>query len=74
MSAEAENTFRALKDEKPIVTSHLCLVGWHKWTKWELTDTYRHSRGESLVGRSFIYKSVCVHCDIPRVKTIKETP
>ena len=34
MSAEKENVFRTLREEDLLVTSKLCSLGWHKWTKY----------------------------------------
>ena len=35
---EAENTYRALKDQEPLITRLLCYVGWHKWTKYDAPE------------------------------------
>ena len=29
-----ENTFRALKDQEPIVERWQCRIGLHRWMKW----------------------------------------
>lgn len=39
MSPEKENTFRMLRDERPLKTSIWCSLGIHKWTKWSKPDT-----------------------------------
>jgi len=31
---EAENTFRTLKEQTPLIKSIWCYIGLHRWTMW----------------------------------------
>ena len=57
MNAEKENTWRALQDQPPIVSSFWCRLGWHKWTKW----TQIKKSSSSIYSRQ---ERECVHCSI----------
>lgn len=54
---EAQNTFRALKDLPPMVTSFLCRFGWHGWEQWEVP---RKSSGSIYIRQG----RYCAHCRI----------
>jgi hypothetical protein len=70
MSPEKENTFRALKDEPLLMTSHWCKFGIHKWTRYtdptKLGTRYRVSAFAPTGYYSImIQEKRCVHCNIP---------
>ena len=64
MTAEEENTFRALKDEPLLITSWLCRFGWHRWAKW--SEVYIPKNG-----RMNIQHAHCVDCNTMRVRKVK---
>ena len=53
MNIEAENTFRALKDDPLLITSWLCRFGWHRWTQW--SEVYLPKNGTNNIQHA--------HCD-----------
>ena len=66
MSPEKENTFRALKDEPLLMTSHWCKFGIHKWTRY--TDPVRIGRNEIATSAYYAImrqEKRCVHYNIP---------
>lgn len=63
---EKQNTFRALKDEKPLVTSFLCRLGWHNWEQWGKVVT--HQDGAYV---HFNQTRSCADCKLGEIKTIK---
>jgi len=62
---EAENTFRALKDQAPLVTRFLCYVGKHSWTKY--TEPEDETRG---IYTFRIQKRYCAGCGLFDEKTL----
>ena len=62
---EAENTFRALKDQTPLVTRFLCHFGFHRWTKYE--ELSEEKRGPWSYG---IQKRHCADCGLHSEKVI----
>jgi hypothetical protein len=63
MNVEAENTFRALKDEPLLITSWLCRFGWHRWTQW--SEVYLPKGG-----RNNVQHGHCGHCNKMRVRKV----
>ena len=53
MNIDQENTWRALQDEVPLVTSWLCRFGWHRWSQW--SEVYLPKNGANNIQHS--------HCD-----------
>lgn len=62
---EAENTFRALKDEAPLITRFWCRFNRHRWTKY--TDLTEEKRGIYLYG---VQKRHCAGCGLYEEKII----
>jgi len=63
MTPEAENVWRTLKDELPIVTSFWCRLKFHKWTKWHTekeANEYIAGKGNYIMVRQ---RRACVHCN-----------
>jgi hypothetical protein len=56
---EAENTFRALKDQPPLSTGFWCRFGWHRWLKWEAPKR----SPSSIYVRQGRYCANCNHYD-----------
>lgn len=71
MSAEKENTFRALKDERLLMTSIWCIFGIHKWTRYsdpvKIETTYSNGAYRSIMRQD----KRCVHCNIPAYREYK---
>jgi hypothetical protein len=62
---EAENTFRALKNESPLATGLFCGIGIHKWTMWATPQIRK-------VG-AWVYQEQyrqCVHCGKMGIKQL----
>jgi hypothetical protein len=53
---EKLNTFRALQELPPAVTSVWCRLNWHNWTKWGDVEHSNHS----IWARQ---NRFCVHCN-----------
>lgn len=68
MKVEHENLIRTLKDQPTLVSSILCRLGWHRWTKWiNLPVTLRYD------GTKVRYQErYCVHCNRLQVKRADE--
>ena len=64
---EAENTFRILKNETPLITRFLCYVGWHKYTLY--SEPVTEKQGAWTV---CVQKRRCVGCGIHQMKTLWE--
>ena len=62
---EAENTFRALKDQEPLITRLMCYIGKHNWTRYG--RTIDEKRGMYTFR---IQKRYCVGCGLHNEKTI----
>lgn len=59
--SNAENTFRALKDQPQFVERWQCKVGLHRWTRW--SDPERKS------GQIYFYHHKhCVDCNDYRIE------
>lgn len=67
MNVEEENTYRALRDEQPLITSRWCSFGIHKWEKW--SKPYQHDKSKATL----IQHSYCACCNLIRAKKV-ETP
>ena len=61
MTPDEENTWRALKDQIPLVTSWLCGFRIHKWTKW--CEPFRY-------GSYYYQTKECVHCNAKRKQSV----
>lgn len=61
---EAENTFRILQEQKPLVTGFWCRFGIHKWTKWG--NPYQPNKN----GDKYIQNKVCAHCNDYRIRKV----
>lgn len=57
MSVEEDNTFRALKGDRLLVSSWWCKWGFHKWTKWDNSN-----RVKTYVDEYIVQKKECAHC------------
>ena len=55
---EKQNTFRALTDKQPLITSFLCYLGIHSWTKWS-----QPTRKEEW-SSTYIQTRFCRHCNL----------
>ena len=66
MNVEAENTFRALKDETLLVSSMWCRVGWHTWEHW--SDPYL----PSSTAKHNIQHRYCCHCNKGEVRRLSD--
>jgi hypothetical protein len=64
---EAENTFRALSNDYPLVTSIWCRVGLHKYTKYTVPDT----RKEGLYDVLYQLRG-CDHCGVVEIKVLRK--
>jgi hypothetical protein len=53
---EKLNTFRALQELPPVVTSFWCRFGIHNWTKWSDVQ----SSNSTIWARQHRY---CIHCN-----------
>jgi len=53
---EKLNTFRALQELPPVVTSFWCRFNWHTWTKWGSVE----SSNSTIWARQ---NRFCVHCN-----------
>ena len=62
---EAENTFRALKDQEPLITRLLCYFGKHKWTKFSAPE--EEKRG---IYTHCIQKRHCAGCGLYDLKQL----
>lgn len=70
MSPEKENTFRALKDEPLLMTSHWCKFGIHKWTKYNEPVKLGTKYVVGIVSYTGYYALMsqerrCIHCNTP---------
>ncbi len=68
MKVEHENLIRTLKDEPTLVSSILCRVGWHKWTRWinlEGDDRYE-------VYETRYQERYCDHCNRQQIRKVDE--
>jgi hypothetical protein len=65
MNVAKENTFRALKDERLIVDSFLCRIGWHRWTTW--SNPYIPKGGQVN-----LQDSHCAVCNKMRVRKLRD--
>ena len=61
MTNDEENTWRALQDQRPVITSRLCFFNWHKWTKWSEPFKYDYK---------YYQARECVHCNCKQNKRI----
>ena len=62
---EANNTFRTLQNQEPLITRFLCYFGKHNWTKY--TQPVDEKRGMYLFR---VQKRYCVGCGLHNEKTI----
>lgn len=62
---EAENTFRVLADEPPIVTSFWCRFGIHTWEQW--SNQYQPNAARKI----FMQHKGCIHCNIYVTRHVK---
>jgi hypothetical protein len=62
---EAENTFRALKDQEPLITRLMCYFGKHKWTKF--SEPVEEKRGLYI---HCIQKRYCAGCGLYDLKQL----
>jgi hypothetical protein len=53
---EKLNTFRALQELPPAVTSFWCRFNWHNWTKWGPVE----SSNSTIWARQ---NRFCIHCN-----------
>jgi hypothetical protein len=53
---EKTNTWRALQDLPPVVTSFWCRFHWHNWTKWSDVQ----SSNSTIWAQQHRY---CIHCN-----------
>lgn len=65
MGKDAENTFRALKDE-PLLASALCRLKCHRWEKWVAAEPHQFG-GETYVR----LRRKCAGCGLIEFNTIK---
>jgi hypothetical protein len=65
MNTDKENTFRALKDEPPLVSSWLCRFGWHRWEQW--SNVYLPKNGSHNLQHAY-----CACCNKLRVHRVKD--
>ena len=63
---EVANTFRALSDDVPLVTSVWCKVGIHSWTKYTAPDKRKEGVYEVLS-----QLRGCEHCGIIKVNVLR---
>lgn len=66
MNAETENTFRALKDEKPLATSFWCKLEIHRWEKW--SKAYKPSE---RTNNRYVQHRHCSCCNKMEVQEVK---
>lgn len=64
---EVENTFRALKDERPLATGRFCWLGFHKWTKYS-KPLHRVEGGYDI---DYQVRN-CAHCGLVNVKQLRK--
>ena len=64
---EAENTFRALKDEAPLATGRWCWLGLHKWTKWS-SVLHRREGGYDI---DYQIRN-CAHCNTFKINQLRK--
>jgi hypothetical protein len=60
-----ENTFRALKDQDPIVDRWQCRIGMHRWLKWSNIE----KKSSNLYAYQQRYCADCNHGESRKLKT-----
>ena len=63
---EKVNTWRALQDLPPAVSSFWCRFNWHTWTKWSDPVTSNYSPYTKQV-------RYCIHCNTVETKKWQST-